>query len=145
MEWLGQVPAHWRSVPIKHIGRLKGGAGFPHEQQGVETEEIPFHKVNAIGHANRVGVLGLSSNTVSRETATNLGAFVFPPGSIVFAKVGAALLLGRIRLLDRDSCIDNNMMGLVVCQKEFDVRYVIYAMGVLCGSTSLQIPAPFRP
>jgi type I restriction enzyme S subunit len=32
---------------------------------------------------------------------------------VAFAKVGAALLLNRRRLLARPSCIDNNMMGLI--------------------------------
>ncbi|HRE88246.1 MAG TPA: restriction endonuclease subunit S [Myxococcota bacterium] len=128
VEWLGEVPEQWRSAPIKRVGRLQGGAGFPHEYQGVEGAELPFHKVNAIGQADREGILGPGSNTVSRETAKDLGAFVFPPSSIVFAKVGAALLLGRIRRVDRDCCIDNNMMGLVVGGEGFDHRYIAYAM-----------------
>jgi type I restriction enzyme S subunit len=45
----GEVPKHWIAAPIKHFGRLKGGAGFPHDQQGVEGEELSFHKVNALG------------------------------------------------------------------------------------------------
>ena len=32
VEWLGGVPGHWNAVPIKHLGRLQGGAGFPHDR-----------------------------------------------------------------------------------------------------------------
>ena len=116
IEWLGNVPEHWSVVPLKRVGRLKAGAGFPHEAQGVQGEEISFHKVNAIAQAAADGFLLPSENTVSRETAARLGAFIFPPGTIVFAKIGAALLLGRIRLLREPSCIDNNMMGLITDQ-----------------------------
>jgi type I restriction enzyme S subunit len=131
VDWLGDIPTHWRVMPIKHIGWLKGGSGFPPDYQGVETDEIPFHKVNAISQANADATLGRSTNTISRDVAKKLGAYVFPPSSIVFAKVGAALLLGRIRLIDRESCIDNNMMGLVVRQREFEVRFLMYAMQIV--------------
>jgi type I restriction enzyme S subunit len=128
---LGQVPAHWESVPIKHLGRLKGGAGFPHENQGVEGQELSFHKVNALAQAGTDGILPLSENTISRETAKQLRAFVFPAGTIVFAKVGAALLLGRIRILNRDACIDNNMMGLVIQSGSARLEFVRYAMSLV--------------
>ena len=131
IEWLGDVPEHWGAVPIKHLGRLKGGAGFPHEKQGIEGEELSFHKVNALAQADSDGFLADSENTIDRATAKELGAFVFPAGSIVFAKVGAALLLGRIRLLSQNACLDNNMMGLVVRQDEFAVSFVRYAMNLV--------------
>ncbi len=116
---------------LKLIGRLKGGAGFPHIEQGTESSELSFHKVNALSRAGSDGVLLPSENTISRNTATQLGAFVFPPRSIVFAKVGAALLLARIRILSEDSCIDNNMMGLIVAQERNDVTFVRYAMNLV--------------
>ena len=131
IEWLGGVPGHWGVVPIKHLGRLKGGAGFPHNEQGVEGAELSFHKVNALAQASSNGILLPSENTITRDTATQLGAFVFPPGSIVFAKVGAALLLGRIRMLGEDACLDNNMMGLVVFQPEHQIGFVKYAMSLV--------------
>lgn len=114
IEWLGEVPAHWTVKPLKRIGRFNAGAGFPHEEQGTEGEELSFHKVNALGKAGPDGILPVSEDTISRETATRLRAFIFPARSIVFAKIGAALLLGRIRQLDAPACLDNNMMGLIV-------------------------------
>jgi type I restriction enzyme, S subunit len=128
VEWLKEIPRNWRAVPIKHVGRLKGGAGFPHDDQGVEGEILDFHKVNALSRADAHGYLVPSDNTISPDTANRLGAFVFPPETIVFAKVGAALLLARIRIIRNDSCIDNNMMGLIVHQDSFDVSFVRYAM-----------------
>lgn len=127
VEWLGEVPEEWRVVPIKHLGVLKGGAGFPHDKQGVQGEELNFHKVNALGAADKLGFLGHSENTISKSTANALGAYVFPSSSIVFAKVGAALLLSRIRQLRKPSCIDNNMMGLVV-HDDYVTNFVKYSM-----------------
>ena len=131
VDWLGDVPERWHATPIKHLGRLKGGAGFPHEKQGVEGEELSFHKVNALAQADGDGFLLQSDNTITRDTASQLGAFVFPPQTIVFAKVGAALLLGRIRLINHDACIDNNMMGLVVQHDQFCIGFVRHAMSLV--------------
>ncbi len=128
--WLGEIPDHWIATRIKHIGMLKGGAGFPHDEQGVTDQELDLHKVNALGKAGSEGFLEKSENTISLETAKKLGAFVFPERSIVFAKVGAALLLGRIRWLKYPSCLDNNMMGLVV-RSIYDSRYIKHAMSIV--------------
>ena len=131
VEWLGEVPQSWKVRPIKSCGWLKGGAGFPHEHQGDGSFELDFHKVNALATASREGYLQPSENTVSRETARALGAYVFPSGTIVFAKVGAALLLRRLRRIASPACIDNNMMGLVVFEDAFHPDFMLYAMGTV--------------
>lgn len=114
IEWLGKVPSHWNVKRLKHLGSFKAGSGFPHEEQGIEGEALDFHKVNALAQADDDGFLEPSDNTISFDTARRLGAFVFPEGAIVFAKIGAALLLGRVRRLQREACLDNNLMGFLV-------------------------------
>lgn len=131
VEWLACVPKHWKVLPVKSCGWLKGGAGFPHENQGIDTQELDFHKVNSLGKASREGFLLPSENTVSRETAKQLGAYIFPSGAIVFAKVGAALFLGRVRKISSPACIDNNMMGFVVFREVADPDFILYAMSVV--------------
>jgi len=115
VEWLGEIPAHWRVVALKRIGDLQAGAGFPEDEQGVANEEIPFFKVGDMGAPGNEREMRECQHTVSESTARRLGAFVFSAGTIVFAKVGAALMLNRRRLLIRLSCIDNNMMGFMSC------------------------------
>ncbi|MTD33419.1 hypothetical protein [Paludibacterium denitrificans] len=129
--WLGEVPEHWVVTPIKHLGKLKGGSGFPHAEQGFDSEELSFHKVNALGQAGDNGILLRGENTISYNTAERLGAFVFPAGTSVFAKVGAALLLGRIRKLGQAACIDNNMMGFVVEEISSHIDFVRYALNLV--------------
>lgn len=111
VEWLGKVPAHWEVSTLKRIGKLQAGAGFPEIEQGDKTQQIPFFKVGDMGLARNIREMRQYQHTVSDTTARRLRAFVFLPTTIVFAKVGAALLLNRRRILVRPSCIDNNMMG----------------------------------
>ena len=127
VEWLGEVPSGWAVHSIKLAASTYGGAGFPHEYQGREDEEVPFHKVSALTSADPDGVIRAHQDTVSLEVAKHLRAQVFPSGSIVMAKIGAALLLGRIRLVGHPFCIDNNMMA-VIPKENTHPRYLYYAL-----------------
>ena len=115
-----------RPTSLKRYGRLLGGSGFPLDEQGfAESEmEIPFFKVKDLA-----GPLTLkeTDNYVSRETAARLGATIFPESSIVFAKVGAALLLNRFRVLGCDGCLDNNMMAFEV-KRPHSVPYFLHLL-----------------
>lgn len=128
VEWLGEVPAHWVVKRLKYLGHFKAGAGFPHEEQGQTENELPFFKVKDLAGAEKDGYMRSTDSTVTMATAEQLGAHIFPKDSVVFAKVGAALLLNRFRLLGQPSCIDNNMMGFELSSK-FDLRFVFYAIG----------------
>ena len=128
---IDRLPLGWRLLPVKYVGKLKGGAGFPHSKQGVTGGALSFYKVNALSRADSDGCLSIADDTVSEETAAELGAFIFPPGAIVFAKVGAALLLGRIRTIAARACLDNNMMGLVAKSGVSDSAFLRYAVGLV--------------
>ena len=127
--WLGDVPGHWEVRRLKQVGRLKGGAGFPYQFQGKTCHRIPFFKVADMGTAANARLMKEWRHTVSAETASSLGAYVFPPSTIVFAKVGAALMLNRRKLLACPSCIDNNMMGLI--PSDADPEWLVYWMSTI--------------
>jgi len=116
----------WPISSLKRFGRLLGGSGFPVDEQGFsETEmEIPFFKVKDLA-----GSLTLTetNNYISKETATRLGATIFSESAIVFAKVGAALLLNRFRVLGCEGCLDNNMMALLL-KKPNNVSFFLHLL-----------------
>lgn len=121
-----QSELRWKR--LKHVTAIKGGAGFPHEEQGLQAEELPFFKVASLEGADSEGGLTAPDHRISRETAKRLGAHVFPPGTVVFAKVGAALLLNRFRQLIAEACLDNNMMGLEPFPEQVLPRFLMYSM-----------------
>jgi type I restriction enzyme, S subunit len=124
-------PLGWQSVRLRYLGRLKGGAGFPDADQGVVGEEFPFFKVKHLEGADNDGCMRFSEHSVSRESAAQLGAFIFPAGTVVLAKVGAALLLNRFRYLGQPSCLDNNMLGLVLDQRVAVQRFVLHGLSLI--------------
>ena len=114
VEWLGQVPEHWEVLPLKRIGWFSGGVGFPISEQGNPDKEILFAKVSDMNRLGNEREIASCTNTVSRDVAKDLGATVFERNTIIFPKVGGALLTNKRRILVRETCIDNNLMGCVV-------------------------------
>ncbi len=111
---LGAVPAHWEVLALKRLGWFKSGTGFPIEEQGQQDLEIPFFKVSDMNLPSNDLVMEIWNNAVSHSTAARLGATVFPPGTIIFPKVGGALLTNKRRVVEHHFCMDNNIMGFVV-------------------------------
>jgi type I restriction enzyme, S subunit len=112
----------WR---IRHLGKVKNGAGFPVELQGDASNEIPFFKVKHLAVNGLDQRITESDDTITKETARTLRATVFPSGTIVFAKIGAALLLGRFSMLGVEGCIDNNLAAFVVNKRLVDPDYLL--------------------
>jgi len=125
VEWLGEVPAHWEVVPLKRLAWFKSGAGFPVHYQGDTSAEIPFFKVSDMNIPGNEKYLHVCANTVSMTVAQDLGATVLPAGTIVFPKVGGALLTNKRRIAANQCCIDNNMMGCVARNGNRDFLFLI--------------------
>jgi type I restriction enzyme S subunit len=131
VEWIGEVPVHWRVCKLKHLGRLKGGAGFPPDLQGNPHNEIAFYKVSDLAKSEDGINLGTTDNTITYDQAKILGATVFAPGTLAWAKIGAALSLNRRRVVQQACCLDNNMTGFVVDRNVVSSMYAYYLMSVV--------------
>jgi type I restriction enzyme S subunit len=131
VEWIGHIPMHWNARRMKHFGTLVAGAGFPHEFQGQEDEEIAFYKVGDLANCIDGKTMGNGQHTVSRQVARQLRATIIPPGSIVYAKIGAALLLNRRRITTRACCIDNNMTAFIPKAQCVNTSWAYYWLSTL--------------
>ncbi|EKT4487126.1 MULTISPECIES: restriction endonuclease subunit S [Shewanella] len=103
----------WIHGRLGDLCTFKGGSAFKEVYQGQTAGEFPFIKVSDMNLPGNERSIEYSNNWVSVETAKLMKAKPFPESSIVFAKVGAALLLNRRRILSRPTIIDNNMMAAI--------------------------------
>lgn len=110
--WLGPVEARWDVVRLGQVSEIYGGTSFPHEYQGRTTGHYPFIKVADFARADEAMRLGDAENWVDTSAARALGARVLPADAVVFARVGAALLLNQRRLLTHEAIVDDNVRGL---------------------------------
>lgn len=102
-----------QQVQIGSVCKFRGGNAFGPQMQGRKSGEIPFIKVSDMNlPANRTRILE-AENYVNADDLQKMRAKPFEAGSVVFAKVGAALFLNRRRIIVAPTCIDNNMMGAI--------------------------------
>lgn len=125
----------WRT---RHLGNLRNGAGFPVELQGNPNEDIAFFKVKHLRTFGLDAAITETEDTVSEETARKLRAIVFPARTIVFAKIGAALLLGRFSMIGRPACLDNNMAAFVPNKRMVDPDFCLLALSQIDMATMVQ-------
>ena len=109
---------------LRRLARTKGGAGFPHAEQGLESGDLPFVKVSDFNHVGNERLITTCNNWVSRATARRLRATVVPTGSVLLPKVGAALLGNARRIVSQPSVFDNNILGVV--PDNVNSRYLHY-------------------
>lgn len=100
------------------ICKFAFGAAFPIHLQGRRSGAVPFFKVSDMNALGNEEVLTVSANYVDAATARSIGAHVWPEGTIVFPKVGGALLTNKKRVLGVAAAFDNNIMGILPSSSE---------------------------
>jgi len=111
---------------LSNIAKFTGGSGFPEKYQGKTSGDYPFIKVSDMNLPSNRKLINEANNYVDAEIANRLNLQIFKKGTIVFAKVGAAILLNRCRKLIKDTIIDNNMMGATPTR--VDENYLFYVL-----------------
>ena len=104
-------------IALREVAEVASGFGFPLDQQGKSDQEIPFLKVSDMNLPGNEIHIDSWNHTISKETLRQLGAKSFPPGTVIFPKIGAAIATNKKRILSRESTYDNNVMGIVPSDK----------------------------
>ena len=84
----------------------------PHEHDTERVGELPFYKVGDMNSIGNEIWMSRAKNYVSSSIATELGARIYEKETLIFPKIGAAIGTNKKRLLSRDSCFDNNVIGI---------------------------------
>jgi len=148
----------WRRVPLKKVADVASGFGFPKKYQGVTDEQYPFFKVGDMNLSGNEREMNVASNTISEDVVRELRAKVFPAGTVIFPKIGAAIATNKKRILASPAVVDNNVMGLIPKEcinpwylyywtQQFDLRSVsnIGPVPSMRKSEVEQVQIPFPP
>ena len=101
----------WVKKRLGDYGIFMSGSVFPLVFQGIQSGRYPFYKVSDFNNEGNGTFMREANNWINEDVRRKLGAATVPAGSILFAKIGAAVFLERKRILSQDSCLDNNMMA----------------------------------
>lgn len=104
----------WVERKLGDLGECMSGIGFPENEQGGKSG-IPFYKVSDMNLPENNIFLKTANNFVTDEQIQqNNWKVITSVPCIFFAKVGAALLLNRKRLVTTPFLLDNNTMAFVI-------------------------------
>ena len=116
----------WEQRKLGEVGCCKSGVGFPTSEQGGEVG-IPFYKVSDMNLSGNEKTLITANNYVSNDQIIRHGWKVIESPAIFFAKVGAAVLLNRKRLVLHDFLLDNNTMAYVYTPEKWNTDFLYSA------------------
>lgn len=134
----------WEWKKLRDISVINSGYGFPIEFQEESHGDIPFFKVMDISKnfLKNEKYLDKSDFYISYENFKKINGSFFKKGTIVFAKIGAALLLNRRAILNCDSVVDNNIIGVTANLDYLDNLFLFYFLSAVdmanyCRTTSV--------
>ena len=103
----------WEQRKLGEVGKTQSGIGFPDAEQG-GTEGVPFYKVSDMNKPGNEHEMVNANNYVNYEQLSRKKwKIIETVPAVIFAKVGAAIMLNRKRLVTSPFLIDNNTMAYV--------------------------------
>jgi type I restriction enzyme S subunit len=124
---------------LGNVADVVNGFAFAEDLQGNKTAHIPFIKVSDFVFVSD-RYIEKSINYVDEEILKKLRAKVYPKGTVIFPKVGGALLTNKRAILGCEATFDNNIMGLVPKSVNPDLLYYFmrsFDMAKIANTTSM--------
>ena len=131
----------WEQRKLGELGFAQSGVGFPDVEQG-GTEGVPFFKVSDMNTPGNENELVRSNNYVTDEQITRRGwKPIETVPAIFFAKVGAAVMLNRKRLVKEPFLLDNNTMAYMFDADSWDPQFSKTLFETIDLTTLVQVGA----
>lgn len=108
---------------VRDVATVRNGQNYPKGIQDRRAGDVPFFKVADLDRQGNERYLTNPGGWVTAEDVAALGADVLPPGTVVTARVGAAIHLDRRRALASPALVDEN--HLVVRPHGVDPEYLL--------------------
>lgn len=100
-------------VELRSFASFANGTTFPRRYQGDQEGMFPFYKVSDSNTRGNERVLTQAANRLSEEARLQLRARIWPPGAVVFPRVGGALASEKRRQLGHEALVDDNHLVAV--------------------------------
>ena len=122
IEWLGNVPAHWRIARLAHYATVENGSTPDRERLDFwEDGAIPWV---ASGEVNQDRITEASA-LITTLALASCSVRLLPKGSIVVGLVGQGKTRGMAARLEIDATINQNL-GAIVPGPELESDYVLF-------------------
>ena len=101
----------WKEQKLEELGRFNSGVGFPEKYQGGNLG-TPFFKVSDMNLPANKTLMNMANNYVTdQQINEKKWKVINDVPAVIFAKVGAAIMLNRKRIVIEPFLMDNNTMS----------------------------------
>lgn len=116
IDWLGQIPAHWKIIPLKWQCSIRSGQ--------VDPTEPPFDEMTLVAPDHiESGTGRLLAKQTSSEQAAISGKYLCRPEDVLYSKIRPALR--KVALTD-EICLCSADMYAVASGKDYERDYLFY-------------------
>jgi type I restriction enzyme S subunit len=119
IEWIGEVPKHWKVKRFKDFSTILSGYS-PEEIQPDTTGEIPYYKVDDLNSLSDAGFISLNTwyaGSSRRSYSKNI---------LLLPKRGMSILSNKVGITNLECLFDTNLMGLRLHPRNADNKYIYY-------------------
>ena len=128
VEWLGEVPAHWEVVRVKHAAKLESGHTPNKEKAEYWDGDIPWVSLNDSKQLARSDYIGKTKYTISELGVANSSARLLPPRAVVFTRDAT---IGLSAITTKEMAVSQHLIAWVCRDDSVIPEYlllVFYAM-----------------
>lgn len=95
-------------IPLGSLASVTQGKSLPKAVQGRRTGSVSWFKIADMTTAKNLFGYTVADTQLDSTEVARLGGQIAPVGSVVFPRVGAAVLTEKKRILDVDAAVDEN-------------------------------------
>lgn len=120
VEWIGEIPEHWRLKRLKYIAKLKTGT-TPPGNEGINYDENGINWFTPSDFLPNMQ-LDTSEKYIDRETIRYANIQTYPKGSVLLVAIGATV--GKIGI-SKNNAYSNQQITAVIPQ-HISGNYLLY-------------------
>lgn len=115
--------SHREVAHVRDVATVRNGQNYPKTMQDGRIGDVPFFKVADLDRPGNERYLTNPGGWITADDVQALSAELLPPGTVVTARVGAAIHLERRRALRSPALVDEN--HLVIKPHGIDPEYLL--------------------
>lgn len=124
VDWVGDVPEHWMTVPLRRSFRVVNGGTPSSADERLWDGVVNWLTPEDLG-ANFAKVIHDGRRSLSREGLEGCGAEFFPAGSLI---VSTRAPIGHVAIAGTDSCTNQGCRALVGSSRTSCSDYFYYVL-----------------
>ena len=123
VEWIGDVPEHWRVCSLGYHSRLSTGGTPDRKNDSYWNGQIPWIKTGEINYK----VISDAEERITDDGLSNSATYIAEPGTILMAMYGMGVTRGRVAMLGIPASF-NQACAAISCNSGVLNWYVYYCL-----------------